>query len=89
MNKPLDPKDLVNPFVIPSPLSLLDVFNIVRDGWIAAPRRRDLLSALRRIEELTVTPIVRQKIRLAPRRSARFSGRSDRRAVTQQPPESR
>src|SRR3954469_16565176 len=57
MNKRLDPKTLINPFVVPSPLSLLDVYNRVSDIELSGHRQRDLLSALRRVEGLTRTPL--------------------------------
>src|SRR5688572_7965280 len=56
MNKPLDPKDLVNPFVVPTPLSLHDVFNSIRETELPTARKRDLLSALRRVQRFTGTP---------------------------------
>src|SRR4051812_18052246 len=57
MNKPLDPKTLVNPFAAPPPFSLLDVFNRVRERDLPDTRKRDLLSALTRVEEMIGLPL--------------------------------
>ena len=57
MNAPFDLKNLINPFAIPPKKTLADVAQQVAAADLPAVRKRDLLSALRRIRGLSGKPL--------------------------------
>ncbi len=52
MNAPLSPTALINPFALPTQATLADVAEQVANSDLSATRKRDCLSALRRVSDL-------------------------------------
>src|SRR5829696_1632890 len=52
MNAPLSPSALINPFALPSRITLADVAEQVAQSSLSPTRQRDCLSALRRVADL-------------------------------------
>lgn len=52
MNAPLLATVLLNPFPLPQRASLAEVYDLIQESALAATRKRDCLSALRRVAHL-------------------------------------